>query len=111
MIHEPLTRVESMATGGLETTTGPLPIGQFVQFVQRTVKQDPMFQHQALVGEVSQWKVHNGNVYFTLRDNEGQMNCVIWRNARLTVDSSIKEGSQVIVIASRDVWHKRGKLQ
>lgn len=111
MIHEPLTRVESMATGGLETTTGPLPIGQFVQFVQRTVKQDPMFQHQALVGEVSQWKVHNGNVYFTLRDDEGQMNCVIWRNARLTVDSSIKEGSQVIVIASLDLWPKRGNLQ
>ena len=100
-----------MATGGLETTTGPLPIGQFVQFVQRTVKQDPMFQHQALVGEVSQWKVHNGNVYFTLRDDEGQMNCVIWRNARLTVDSSIKEGSQVIVIASLDLWPKRGNLQ
>ena len=111
MIHEPLTEVSAMANGGVETTTGPLPIGEFVQFVQQTVKNDSMFQHQALVGEVSQWKVHNGNVYFTLRDQAGQMNCVIWRNARLSVDATIKEGSQVVIIASLDLWPKRGNLQ
>lgn len=111
MIHEPLTEVSAMANEGVETTTGPVPIGKFVQFVQQTVKHDPMFQHQALVGEVSQWKIHNGNVYFTLRDQTGQMNCVIWRNARVTVDGSIEEGSQVVVIASLDLWPKRGNLQ
>ena len=101
----------SMGERGVETTTGPLPIGEFAQFVQRTVKQDPMFQHQALIGEVSQWKTHNGNVYFTLRDEVGQMNCVIWRSARLAVDPSIKEGAKVVVIASLDLWPKRGNLQ
>ena len=98
-------------SAGHETTTGPLPIGQFAQLVQRTIKQDPLFQHQALLGEVSSWSVHNGNIYFTLRDDDGQMDCVIWRNARLTVDPSIKVGSEVIIIGSVDVWPKRGRLQ
>ena len=98
-------------SAGHQTTTGPLPIGQFAHLVQQTVKNDPLFQHQALQGEVSSWSVHNGNVYFTLRDDDGQMDCVIWRNARLSVDSAIKIGSEVIIIGSVDVWPKRGRLQ
>jgi len=98
-------------SAGHETTTGPLPIGQFARLVQHTVKNDPLFQHQALQGEVSAWSVHNGNVYFTLRDDDGQMDCVIWRNARLTVDPRIQVGSEVIIIGSVDVWPKRGRLQ
>ena len=98
-------------SSGPHTTTGPLPIGQFVKLVQSTVKQDPLFQHQALRGEVSQWKIHNGNIYFKLRDNDGQLDCVIWRNSRLTVDPSIKEGTEAVVIGSLDLWPKRGNLQ
>jgi exodeoxyribonuclease VII large subunit len=98
-------------SAGHETTTGPLPIGQFARLVQHTVKNDPLFQHQALHGEISSWSVHNGNVYFTLRDDDGQMDCVIWRNARLSVDPRIKVGSEVIIIGSVDVWPKRGRLQ
>ena len=84
-------------SAGHETTAGPLPIGQFARLVQHTVKNDPMFQHQALAGEVSSWNLHNGTVYFTLRDDDGQMDCVIWRNARLNVDPAIKVGSEVEV--------------
>ena len=98
-------------SSGPQTTTGPLPIGQFVKLIQKTVKQDPLFQHQALRGEVSQWNIHNGNVYFKLRDDEGQMDCVIWRSAKINVDPSIKEGSDVVVIGSVDLWPKRGNLQ
>jgi len=98
-------------SSGPQTTTGPLPIGQFVKLVQKTVKQDPLFQHQALRGEVSQWNVHNGNVYFKLRDDDGQLDCVIWRSARIKVESTIKEGSDVVVIGGLDLWPKRGNLQ
>lgn len=98
-------------SAGHGTTTGPLPVGQFAQLIQHTVKNDPMFQHQALAGEISQWSVHNGNMYFTLRDDVGQMSCVIWRSARLSIDPAIKVGSEVIIIGSLDLWPKRGNLQ
>ena len=98
-------------SAGHGTTTGPLPVGQFAQLIQHTVKNDPMFQHQALAGEISQWSVHNGNIYFTLRDDVGQMSCVIWRSTRLSIDPAIKVGSEVIIIGSLDLWPKRGNLQ
>ena len=39
------------------------------------------------------------------------MDCVIWRSAKINVDPSIKEGSDVVVIGSVDLWPKRGNLQ
>ena len=92
-------------------TTGPLPIGQFVAMIQHHFKHDDLFQYQTVKGEIAQWKVHNGNIYFSLRDDDGQLNCAIWRHQRLPIDESIKEGSEVIVIGSVDVWPKRGQLQ
>mgnify|MGYP001976477690 FL=1 len=94
-----------------DVTTGPLPIGQFVQMVRRTVVQDPLFRNQALKGEVTQWKQYaSGHTYFSLRDNDGQMNAVIWKG-KCIVDPSIKEGSEVVVLASLDLYAKRGNIQ
>ena len=79
--------------------------------VRRTVIQDPLFRNQALKGEVTQWKQYaSGHTYFSLRDNDGQMNAVIWKG-KCIVDSSIKEGSEVVVLASLDLYAKRGNIQ
>ena len=95
---------------GAEVTTGPIPIGQFVSLVKSTLKKDPLFQHQVLKGEVSGMKLaRSGHTYFDLRDDQGQMNCAIWKN-RCHIDSSIKNGSEVVVIASIDVYAPRGSM-
>ncbi len=94
----------------LDGTSSPIPIGDFVQFVKQSILNDPQFQLQTLRGEISQWKVHNNNIYFALRDEKGQMNCVIW-NSSIPVDESIKEGSEVIIIANLDLWPKQGRIQ
>jgi len=98
-------------TGRGEVTTGPLPVGQFVTMVKRALTSEPLFQRQAIKGEVSQWKSYaSGHTYFTLRDNEGQMSAVIWKG-RCTIHPSIKEGTEVVVTANVDVYVKRGNIQ
>ena len=98
-------------TGRGEVTTGPLPIGQFVQLVKQTVVRDPLFKNQALRGEVTQWKQYaSGHTYFSLRDQDGQMRAVIWKG-RCAIDPSIKEGSEVVVLASLDLYVQRGEIQ
>ena len=97
--------------GDSDLTTGPLSIGNFVSLIRQTVKQDKLFQNQAIKGEVSQWKQYpSGHTYFTLRDNVGQMSAVIWQG-RCLIDQSIKEGSEVVVIASVDLYAKQGRIQ
>ena len=98
-------------TGRGEVTTGPLPVGQFVTMVKRALTSEPLFQRQAIKGEVSQWKSYaSGHTYFTLRDNDGQMSAVIWKG-RCTIHPSIKEGTEVAVTANVDVYVKRGNIQ
>lgn len=94
-----------------EVTTGPLPVGQFVTLVKRALTSEPLFQRQAIKGEVSQWKSYaSGHTYFTLRDNDGQMSAVIWKG-RCAIHPSIKEGTEVVVTANIDVYVKRGNIQ
>lgn len=98
-------------TGRGEATTGPLAVGQFVTMVKRSLTNDPLFQRQAIKGEVSQWKPYaSGHTYFTLRDDDGQMSAVIWKG-RCAIHPSIKEGTEVVVTANVDLYVKRGNVQ
>ena len=98
-------------TGNGHVTTGATPIGQFVQLVKRTVAHDPLFTNQALKGEVTQWKQYaSGHTYFSLRDEDGQMSAVIWKG-KCFIDPNIKEGTEVVVLATLDVYVKRGNIQ
>ena len=97
--------------GRSEVTTGALHVGQFVTMVKRALTSEPLFQRQAIKGEVSQWKSYaSGHTYFTLRDNDGQMSAVIWKG-RCAIHPSIKEGTEVVVTANVDVYVKRGNIQ
>ena len=94
-----------------DLTTGPIPVGQFVNLVRNTLRRDEVFQNQVITGEITQWKPHsNGHTYFTLVDSDGQISAVIWRG-RCAIDPLIEEGSVVVVIANLDLWAKAGKIQ
>ena len=100
-----------MMTTAFEVTTGPLPVGQFVNMIRKTIKNDSLFQNQVIRGEITQWKQYpSGHTYFALRDDEGQISCVIWRD-RCAISPLIKEGVEVIVIANLDIFTKRGQIQ
>ena len=88
---------------GSELTTGPIPVGQFVNLVRNTLRNDKIFQNQVITGEITQWKQYlNGHTYFTLRDSDGQISAVIWKG-RCHIDPIIEEGSVVVVIANLDL--------
>ena len=97
--------------GGSEVTTGPIPVGQFVNLVRNTIRHDKLFQNQVITGEITQWKRYpSGHTYFPLRDSDGQISAVIWQG-RCHIDPIIEEGSVVVVIASLDLYAKAGKIQ
>ena len=96
---------------GSEVTTGPIPVGQFVNLIRNTIRHDQLFQNQVITGEITQWKRYpSGHTYFTLRDSDGQISAVIWQG-RCHIDPIIEEGSVVVVIANLDLYTKAGKIQ
>ncbi len=63
-------------------------------------------------GEVSNFKAHrNGHWYFSLKDEQAQINCVIWSSAARRIPAPPDDGMQVSALGQMTVWPVRGDLQ
>jgi exodeoxyribonuclease VII large subunit len=63
-------------------------------------------------GEVTDFKAHrNGHWYFSLRDSQSQIKCVVWSTQRQRIPAPPDDGMQVIAFGQVTVWPVRGDLQ
>ncbi len=61
-------------------------------------------------GEISNFKQHtSGHRYFTLKDSEAQISCVLWRSRRLLFQ--LTDGMEVIVEGRLTVYARQGNYQ
>jgi exodeoxyribonuclease VII large subunit len=63
-------------------------------------------------GEVGDFKAHrNGHWYFSLRDGEAQVRCVVWARDQRRIPAPPDEGMQVVALGQVTVYTARGDLQ
>lgn len=63
-------------------------------------------------GEVSNCKYHtSGHIYFTLKDSQGQIACVMFAGQRQGLRFRMTEGQSVIALGSVNVYERDGKYQ
>lgn len=63
-------------------------------------------------GEVSGLKSYqSGHWYFTLKDPDAQIRCVMWRSYASKVGAQPPEGTEVYVLASPTVWEEKGEFR
>ena len=63
-------------------------------------------------GEVSNFKPHHsGHLYFTLKDAESQIACVMWRNRAESLGFELKDGTRIRVLSNLKVYEKAGRYQ
>lgn len=63
-------------------------------------------------GELTSLKVYqSGHWYFTLRDAESQLKCVMWRTYSQRIRPRPEEGIEVFVLAAPTVWEERGEFR
>ncbi len=63
-------------------------------------------------GEVAGFKAYqSGHWYFSLRDAQAQVRCVMWRRDNQRLPSPPQEGMQVFVDARPTVWEERGEFR
>ncbi|WP_026507612.1 exodeoxyribonuclease VII large subunit [Butyrivibrio sp. MC2013] len=87
-------------------------VGQVNQYIKDMMQQDFLLQRIGVKGEISGCKYHSsGHIYFTLKDHEGVINCVMFKGNRGGLSFVLKEGMQVVVTGSVDVYVKGGSYQ
>jgi len=63
-------------------------------------------------GEVSNFRPHHsGHLYFTLKDRDAQISCVMWRSRASSLNMEMSDGLQIKVYGTIRVYEKAGKYQ
>ena len=87
-------------------------VGQFVAMARSALVNEPYLSNAAIIGELTKFTLaRSGHTYFTLTDNQGSIDCVLFGGNSSFISQGIKEGSKLIAIGGIDVYVKTGRMQ
>jgi exodeoxyribonuclease VII large subunit len=89
-----------------------LPVGAFVCLFREALESDPLYQDLWLEGEISDLSRSSpGHVYFSLRDDDGCLKCVLFRGQALRQHHTLRIGDQVVVHGGLSIYPRSGAMQ
>lgn len=87
-------------------------VSQVNSYIKNMFAQDFMMNRIYVKGEVSNCKYHpTGHIYFTLKDESGALQAVMFAGNRKGLAFPMKNGDNVIVLGSIAVYERDGKYQ
>jgi len=92
--------------------TEALSVSQFNQLVKSLLENAPFLREVRLRGEIAQIsRQSSGHLYFSIRDAESQLPCVMWRSQAERLNFSPTTGMRVVLTGSIGVYLPRGSYQ
>lgn len=92
-----------------------LRVGEITRYLKRMVEDDQLLSDVSVVGEVTNLsRAASGHCYFTLKDELGQLSCVMWRQEVLQQRdelAGLRQGVNVVVEGLVTVYERQGKYQ
>ena len=87
-------------------------VKQVNSYIKNMFTQDFMLSRISVGGEVSNCKYHSsGHIYFSLKDESGTIACVMFAGQRGGLSFHMREGQQIIVLGSVNVYERTGSYQ
>ena len=87
-------------------------VKQVNSYIKNMFTQDFMLNRIYVKGEVSNCKYHtSGHIYFSLKDESGTIACVMFAGQRGGLSFHMREGRQIIVLGSVNVYERTGSYQ
>jgi exodeoxyribonuclease VII large subunit len=89
-----------------------LSIGQLVRHLRDLLEQDEILQDVWVKGELSNFtRATSGHLYFTLKDSEAGMRCVMWKAQAQRMRFDLRDGLAVEAHGSLNVYEANGQVQ
>ncbi len=90
----------------------PQSIGELTRHIRQLFERDVKMQAVWVEGEVSNYKrAASGHLYFSLKDEEAQLKCVMWKNDAGKLRFEPSHGDQVIAWGTIGVYEPQGVYQ
>jgi exodeoxyribonuclease VII large subunit len=97
-------------SGPPSSSDGAWTVAQVTRRARQLI--DAGFHPLWIKGEVTGFKQYrSGHWYFSLRDAEAQVRCVMWRSDNQRVSQPPEDGLQVFVEGRPTVWEERGEFR
>jgi hypothetical protein len=93
-------------------TPSSLSVSEITRYLRQVMESDPVLQDVWVLGEISNLsKPSSGHLYFTLKDANAALRCVIWRNTAVRLRVPLQNGSLVEAHGSINLYERDGQYQ
>ncbi len=90
----------------------PISVTELNKYVKEKVAEDEYLNNVLVKGEISNFKHHyTGHMYFTLKDENSLIKCVMFKTSTATLNFVPKDGMKVIVFGTVSVFERDGIYQ
>lgn len=94
------------------TDTAPVSVSELTAHIRDIIDLDPSLKRVLVRGELSNYKVYSsGHRYFTLKDSEAALSCVMFRSDAERVRFRPENGMSVLCSGQVSVYARDGKYQ
>lgn len=89
-----------------------LKVSHVNAYIKQLMDKDFILKNLSVQGEVSNFKAHSsGHLYFTLKDDESTISCVMFKTHVQNMDFEIENGMKIVVQGAVSVYERSGQYQ
>ena len=89
-----------------------LSVSEVNNYIKKVLDNDFILNNLSVKGEISNLKYHSsGHIYFSLKDDLGKINCIMFRNKAIDLEFKLKDGMAVIISGRASVYSANGTFQ
>jgi len=89
-----------------------LTVSEVTNYIKRMLDNDFILSNLSVKGEISNLKYHgSGHIYFTLKDSNGKVNCVMFKGNAVLLDFTLQEGMEVVIKGRASIYPATGSFQ
>jgi len=92
--------------------TDSYSVSYVTNYLRNLLESDAFLSQLSVRGEVSNWtQARSGHCYFTLKDNQAELRCVLWRTVAQQLSILPQNGDEVVAEGRISVYPQRGTYQ
>lgn len=89
-----------------------LTVSEVNNYLKRIIDNDFILNNLTVKGEISNLKYHSsGHIYFSLKDEGGKINCVMFRSKAIMLNLTLEEGMGVVIGGRASIYPQNGSIQ
>jgi len=89
-----------------------LTVSKLTDHIKQRLESDPNLNNIWVRGEISNFRrPSSGHLYFTLKDDVSQIECIVWKSSALLLNFEPEHGMKVLILSSIDLYKPYGKYK